>query len=440
MTDAKIARSDLLTYGALAVPLAFAGLPLYIHAPDFYATEYGVSLTSLGTALLFLRLIDGVQDPVLGYLSDRFLAYRMRFMAVAAMVLVGGFVMLFHPLEAMPLLWFVLAMFLSTTAFSLLSINYNAIGAVWSDKAHEKSRITGTREGLGLVGLLIGVSLPSIAQQYTDTATSFTYASLGLVVLAIMSYGLFYRWQAHQPRSVKKGETAIHWRQLLQMPRNIRRFFLIYGVSLLASAIPAILVLFFIRDRLQAEAYTGLFLVIYFLAGTAGIPLWLALSKRIGKARSWMIAMGLAVVSFIWAFFLGAGDLVAFGVICLASGMTLGSELALPSAMLADHLQEEGEREAANSYYALLALLLKSAMALGSAITLPMLDWVGFAPGKENSEQALLALSAAYALIPCLIKLASMVLLWRYLPSQTQGDSHDEPILHAFSDRSPSDA
>ena len=63
--------SALPGYALFAAMLASAGLPIYIHAPKFYVDEYGVSLVGLGGALFLLRLIDFVQDPLLGWLSDR---------------------------------------------------------------------------------------------------------------------------------------------------------------------------------------------------------------------------------------------------------------------------------------------------------------------------------------------------------------------------------
>ncbi|MEQ9567745.1 MAG: MFS transporter, partial [Pseudomonadales bacterium] len=65
-----VTRLQLLQYSVLALPLAFAGLPIYLLAPDFYATSYQVSLTSIGIGLLILRLLDAAIDPLLGYLID----------------------------------------------------------------------------------------------------------------------------------------------------------------------------------------------------------------------------------------------------------------------------------------------------------------------------------------------------------------------------------
>nr|MCH9704551.1 MFS transporter [Pseudomonadota bacterium] len=60
--NSPMGKKELVAYGMLAMPLAFAGIPLYLHAPDFYATEFGISLASLGFVLLALRCIDAIQD------------------------------------------------------------------------------------------------------------------------------------------------------------------------------------------------------------------------------------------------------------------------------------------------------------------------------------------------------------------------------------------
>ena len=97
---------SLAAYGLMAFPLAFVGLPIYLHAPDFYAVNFGQSLTTLGAVLLALRLFDAVQDPVIGSLSDRFHTRRKEVLALGALLLGAGFWMLFNPHMQSPLTWF----------------------------------------------------------------------------------------------------------------------------------------------------------------------------------------------------------------------------------------------------------------------------------------------------------------------------------------------
>ncbi len=63
-------------YSVYAAFLAAAGIPIYIHAPKFFADQYGVSLGAIGLALVGLRLLDVVQDPLLGRFAGRLQAGR----------------------------------------------------------------------------------------------------------------------------------------------------------------------------------------------------------------------------------------------------------------------------------------------------------------------------------------------------------------------------
>ncbi|MBM3374004.1 MAG: MFS transporter, partial [Betaproteobacteria bacterium] len=74
------------------------------------------------------------------------------------------------------------------------------------------------------------------------------------------------------------------------------------------------------------------------------------------------------------------------------------------------------------AYFGLWHLLEKLALALAAGIALPALQWLGYQPGAAAAAGS--ALSAVYALLPCLIKLAAALLLWRTVREArpTQGD------------------
>jgi GPH family glycoside/pentoside/hexuronide:cation symporter len=192
----------------------------------------------------------------------------------------------------------------------------------------------------------------------------------------------------------------------------------------IASAIPATLVLFFIADVLKLQEWQGLFLVIYFVCGGLALPGWVALARRHGKVRAWMASMVLAIASFVWAFLLDAGDGVAFALICAASGAALGAEMALPPALLADLLAESRtagrragrETAGAGAYFGVWNFVTKFNLALAAGIALPLVSLGGYKVGDGNTASApgLVALAATYALLPAVIKVISMLLLWRW--------------------------
>lgn len=135
----NVTLSGLATYGVMAFPLAFAGLPIYLHAPDFYAVTLQQPVATLGAILLALRLFDAIQDPFIGSLSDRFHRWRGTVLALGAILLGAGFWMLFHPWKEAPLVWFAASVLICTTGYSVVTINYQTLGGLWKTSASDRT-------------------------------------------------------------------------------------------------------------------------------------------------------------------------------------------------------------------------------------------------------------------------------------------------------------
>jgi glycoside/pentoside/hexuronide:cation symporter, GPH family len=122
--------------------------------------------------------------------------------------------------------------------------------------------------------------------------------------------------------------------------------------------------------------------------------------------------MALAIAAFLWAATLGAGDTLAFALICVASGAALGADMTLLPALFARRLAAIGQGTE-GAAFGLWSFVSKLSLALAAATLLPALSAVGFAPGAANPEPALLALSLLYAALPCALKLMAITLLAR---------------------------
>lgn len=399
------ARQGLL-YGALGLPLAFVALPLYIVLPNHYATAFGVPLAPLGALLLGARLLDALADPWIGRLVDRWFAHSVPRVlgaaALAALLLAAGFRGLFFPpVRALaPLLaWCALLLALTYLAYSVLSVLHQAWGARLGGDERQRARIVAWREGLGLAGVLLASVLPSLAGLGTA----------GLVFTLLLGTGVALL--ARAPRPAPQADAAADAVAPLRTPA-FRRLLLVYLVNGVASAVPATLVLFFVRDRLQAQAWEPLFLASYFAAGALSMPLWLRVVARLGLARTWLAGMALAIVTFAWAATLGTGDVLAFTLVCIASGSALGADLTLPGALLAGLIQRAGHAgRLEGAYFGWWNFATKLNLALAAGITLPLLGAFGYAPGAR-SEAALVPLVAAYCLLPCVLKGGAAALLY----------------------------
>lgn len=410
----RITASQLSFYSLLAIPLAFASLPLYLFMPDFYAREMGVPLAALGTALLGIRLFDAVQDPLFGLWAQRLQGRRLRLGMAGLLVILAFSVLLLTspPSGGAAFGWFVVMMLLSTSALSFILILYQSGGAIWSNDYHTRTRITAWREGFTLLGVIAAVSLMGVLREQFTEREGFTL--FGMVFCAVLAVGgcLWWVWaKQNAPTITHSAEPHTAKTFSASLVRQHQRFFGIWFLSQLASAIPVVLVLFFIRDRLLLEAYTGLFLGIYFLSGAAGMPLWRWVETRRGKRAAWASAMALSIVSFLWAFGLGAGDMLGYALVCALSGLALGGELALPPSMLADRITAAGDEARTTLLFGIAGFIGKASLALASGIALPLLAWQGYTPAGGSSAEAVTLLAGVYAILPCLIKTLALGLL-----------------------------
>ena len=405
----------LFAYGIFGMPLAMAALPLYVHLPKFYGDHLGVPLAALGILLFLMRLADGVLDPLLGAWSDR-MRSRKRLIALAVPLLAVGMAALFAPQVDGPgplLIWLGVALAAVYLAFSLATINHNAWGAELSADPVERTRITAVREGLALIGVVVASIAPALLGGDGGEATglprfAFGYALFLLLCAAITLGAAPPVERSPDPRRFRFADMTAP----LADP-TFRRLLAAFMANGIASAIPATLVLFYIADVLQAEARQGLFLALYFIAGAAGMPLWVMLSARIGKVRAWGVAMAVAIAAFMWAALLGAGDAVAFAVICVLSGLTLGADLALPPSLLADVIGRDARMHATGTYFGLWTLATKLNLALAAGIALPLLAYLGYAPGARDPA-AVHALALVYAAAPCVLKLGAVGALYLF--------------------------
>lgn len=403
-------RADgLPAYAIFAATLAAAGLPIYIHAPKYFVDEYGVSLAALGVILFGLRLLDVVQDPLLGWLSRRLGAWRRGSVAFAGAVMALAMVGLFavEPPIA-PAAWFAITLALLFSAFSYLTITFYAQGVQKAGTMRGRDghvRLATWRESGALLGVSMAAVLPVALVSLTDApfavfAVIFAI-SVGFAVLAMRG-----EWRAG---GVVEG---VGFRPILGDPLA-RRLLLIALLNATPVAVTSTLFLFFVESRLGAVGWEGPLLLLFFLAAAASAPVWGKIAGLVGAKRALLAGMALAVVSFGFAAFLGTGDTVAFSGICIASGAALGADMTLLPAIFARRMSEIAP-EAAEGF-GLWSFVTKFTLAFAAVTLLPLLEVSGFEPGTTAtaSKEALTTLTLMYAVLPCVLKLVAMALLAR---------------------------
>lgn len=390
--------TPLPAYGVFAALLAAAGLPLYIHAPKFYVDEYGVSLAALGSVLFVLRLLDVVQDPLLGRLAGVLRTQRGAAMAGAVALMAAAMLGLFAVTPPIaPLAWFAVMLAGVFSAFSFLTICFYAQGVARGAQMGKgvHLRLARWRE----TGALLGVCAAAVAPLALGGFSAFAGAFAVLALLAALA-------MRHEWRGVSAPEAGMA--PILRDP-VARRLLLIALINAAPVAVSSTLFLFFVESRLAAPGAEGPLLLVFFLSAALAAPFWSRLAERHGAKPVLMAGMVLSIIAFGFAIGSGPGDTRAFAAICVASGAALGADMTLLPALFSKRM--EGIAPGAAGAFGLWSFVSKFTLAFAAVLLLPALQSAGFVPGAENSDASLRALSLAYGALPCALKAVAVGLL-----------------------------
>lgn len=385
--------------------LSAAGLPIYIHAPKFYVDEYGVSLAALGAVLFGLRLLDVVQDPLLGKLSEVLRNRRGLAVGIGAGVMAAAMFGLFALAPPVnPVLWFAMMLTLVFSGFSFLTICFYAQGVAKADSM-------GTSGHLALArwretGALLGVCVASVTPIVLGAVMGAPFAgfAVGFAVLAGLSV------------LAMRGE----WRNTGVAPSTgfgavladpiARKLLLIALVNAAPVAVSSTLFLFYVEIALEASGWEGPLLLLFFLSAAGAAPIWGRLAEGFGPKPILLCAMVLGIFAFGGSVFLGPGDALVFALVCVASGAVLGADLTLLPAMFATRMAKISPSAAEG--FGLWAFVSKFTLAFAAVALLPTLERAGLqSAGQASPPEAVRLLVVFYAAVPCALKLVAIALL-----------------------------
>ncbi|MBI2734953.1 MAG: MFS transporter [Rhodospirillales bacterium] len=472
----RLTFGRLVAYSTNQLPLNMAALPVVLNVSHFYGEVLKVPLGIMGLIFIAARVIDAIQDPVIGLISDKFTHRgprgRLTFVALSLPLLIGGFYMLFHPPEALFVqstllaIWLFVALFIVHLGYAGVSISYHAHGAELSDDYNERTRITVGREVFGLLGMTLAVVLPTIFTARFGDHQGYVYMGLAFIPIALAFALPTLVWSppsVHPP--VVREHPEIHVRYfrdwlvslapaLARPTRNMekstslkalvpffapmknrlfRRLLLVFIINGSALGVAVSVMLFYVEHVLKGnKLQAGIILLVYFGAAALSVPMWLMLSRRYTKTVAWFIAMVMTVAAMSLAVFLGAGDFALFVPIAVITGMGIGADYGLPPSVLADIINAPEGKDTqgdTGAYFGLWALSTKLATAIGAAGSLPVAALLGFNPSRGQYSST--ALIFVYIALPVAIKIAAALLIWFIRIEAERGSVRDELLKRA---------
>ena len=398
----------LMAVGLFGVMLGAVGLPIYLHAPKYFSDTYGVSLASLGAIMFVLRVVDFVQDPLLGRLSAIGVAsHRVLSLGAGALIIAGALGLFIIAAPINPTIWFALSLILLFTGYSLsVILLYTHAANNFADIA--QPIVARWREAGQLIGICLSAIAPTLFTGISHVPyTLFGGGLIGVTVVAILL--MHNIWSDNAVSTSEKFTLAVP-------DARIHPYLILAFVNAIPVAITSTLFLFYVEYAIGSATASGPLLLLFFGAAAVSVPIWTILANK--YAIEWVLGMAMlaSLVAFVVTFTLGAGDIVAFAIICGVTGVLTGADLTLLPMIFIKFLQRtDVPSEEAFGYWSLSS---KLALALAVGLVLPGLEVSGFDPASPT-PLGIYNLSVAYALVPSVLKICAIYALWRVTRRQS---------------------
>ena len=392
----------LWRYALFSCALGMAGLPIYIHAPKYFVEQYEISLATLGLALLILRSIDFFQDPLLGRLASSTLSRGSFPLWISTAFMCFGMILLFAiPAVISPLLWFSISLIILFSGFSFAYIRLYALG-VEAFGMEDQIKIARWREAGTLIGICLAAAAPTIlsilgSNGYKNFA--FLFCSLIIVATFLINSDFSKTFV-----KVQKRITSV-----FPKDSGLQRLLLFVFLNALPVAVTSTLYLFYVDHVLGLDALGGALLILFFLSAAFSAPFWTRWAEQYGGLQVLRISMLVSIPSFIWAYNLNAGEVIAFSIICFATGLSLGADMTILPAIFAKRLAKT--KHDANAGFGIWNFSNKLALALTAGILLPIMEFAGFETQDMRSSLSREILTISYAIIPCGLKILALIWL-----------------------------
>ncbi len=431
---ARLPSRVKLAFGAGDLGPAVATIILSFFQLFFLTTVAGLRPAVAGSIVLIVKIWDALNDPLVGWLSDR---TRSRFGRRRPWILFGAlpFGGIFFLQWVVPpfddtgkFLYYLIVALLFSIAFTAVNVPYTALTPELTPDYDERTSLTAYRFAFSIGGSVVaGVLHQVIVRRFCadPNACQIEETRLGyMVAAAIWSITIlpFFIWcfagthEQYQTSGTYSGASLLT--QVAQAFHNRPYLFVIgiYLCSWLAVQMTASVLAFYITFWIQRPDLIPVMLAA--VQGSAWIWLfiWNAVSARLGKRAVYMIGMCFWIGVQLVLFFVQPDQVALAVVLGFLAGIGIATAYLIPWSMMPDVIEYEelrtGERRE-GVFYGFMVFLQKLGLALGLFLVSLALEWQGFdqyAPIGQQPESALIAIRVMLGPLPAIVLILGIVL------------------------------
>ena len=433
--SARVGWPALVAFGAPAVGAGYMYLLLSLYVMKFATDVLLIAPAVMGLIFSVSRLWDAVSDPLVGYLSDRTrlrLGRRRSWILGGVIPISALYAMVFMPPGELSgtaiVVWMAVAVIGFYSAMTVFFVPHMSLGAELTDNYHERTRLFGMRHAFytgGSILSLVSMQFLINAEQASEAAVrevAQQHAIIAITVTALLM--LFAVYRLREPRQTAKQPSASPfsaYRDVLANP-YARRLYIVWFIENVGGAAIGALTLYVTQYVVGAPTWAPAIILAYMLPSTFAVPFWLALSRRLGKIRAWVIGMLGTGVSFGAMMGLLLLDTVEqrlwlIFTMALTAGFSAAAGGSIGPSVQGDVIDydelQTGERKE-GSYYAAWNFIYKSALGAMLLLTGFALEAAGFVPNQVQSEVVQKTMLALYGFAPLVCYVTGALLFVRF--------------------------
>jgi GPH family glycoside/pentoside/hexuronide:cation symporter len=405
---------------------------------DYYENELLLTIFYVGLAFVIYGFWNMVNDPLLGWISDKKFKFTKRwgrrypFFAIGALSFVWVYLLVFtvpFTNQAGMFFWLLITICLFEFLYSMFIVNYISLFPDKFRTIQERTRAGAQNTGWGVFGIAMGVLIPPLIIVYGDVASYITAALvvsiIGFVMAILSLSGMKENKELInlQLKVIEEQKEKDSFWKTLKFVKD--KNFLAYILISLGHAVLTVMMLSslpFWNKYIIGSSDPELETVMaagFLVAVLISVPIWTYLGRKVGNKKA--ITYGTLVTSILFIPFFFISDILTTTIFIALIGIGIGAFWTLMFPAFSDTVDDIVVRNGKRNEGALTGIRIFTErisiiiQAVAFAIIHPLTGYrAGAVPGATTQTPlAQFGIRFLMAGIPMAFYFFAFILIWK---------------------------
>lgn len=424
-----------LAYGTGDLSISLVVTIVGAYFAIFLTDTVGLSAGHAALAVFIGRTWDYINDPLIGYLSDRTRSRwgrRRPFLLFGAIPFGLAFALMWwKPPIAADLglvIYYATAYLVFDAAVTVVYMPYVSLTPELTQSYDERTGLTSYRMAFSILASLIAFVVPAllIGEFSPESARRFTI--MGVVFGGVSIFPILVTFAGTRERAAYTEQSRPPlWASLRAAFQNRPFVFsaIMFLLTWISIDILQATLLFFIKYGLGRESQSEIIMASVFVTALIALPVWLAVSNRFDKRRAFVIGLSFwAVIQVGLILLTPAAGLPLVLALCVLAGIGVSAAHVLPWSIIPDAIEWDewntGTRHE-GTFYSIVTLAQKIASSVAVPVALLVLEARGYVSGDETQPVAAIrAIRVLVGPVPAVLLLAAIAFALFYPLDRTE--------------------